>query len=103
MLSSERGAWILGDQYSLQMARFRPSKPGLLEAAGISSELRGESLRKTHGLTLDGLGMVEYSWRPLTKIGRGRSSPRLRAVTPASMTTPRSALLEASAQPNGSD
>jgi hypothetical protein len=32
---------------------------GFLEAAGISSELRGESLRKTHGLTLDGLGMVE--------------------------------------------
>ena len=30
-----------------------------LEAAGISSELRGESLRKTHGLSLDGLGMVE--------------------------------------------
>jgi hypothetical protein len=30
-----------------------------LEAAGISSALRGESLRKTHGLTLDGLGMVE--------------------------------------------
>jgi hypothetical protein len=30
-----------------------------LDAAGISSELRGESLRKTHGLTLDGLGMVE--------------------------------------------
>jgi hypothetical protein len=30
-----------------------------LEAAGISGELRGESLRKTHGLTLDGLGMVE--------------------------------------------
>ena len=30
-----------------------------LEAAGISSELRGESLRKTHGLTLDGLGSVE--------------------------------------------
>jgi hypothetical protein len=30
-----------------------------LEAAGIRSELRGESLRKTHGLTLDGLGMVE--------------------------------------------
>jgi putative signal transducing protein len=30
-----------------------------LEAAGISSELRGESLRKTHGLTLDGLGAVE--------------------------------------------
>jgi hypothetical protein len=30
-----------------------------LEAAGISSEFRGESLRNTHGLTLDGLGMVE--------------------------------------------
>ena len=29
-----------------------------LDAAGISSELRGESLRNTHGLTLDGLGMV---------------------------------------------
>lgn len=32
---------------------------GFLEAAGIASELRGESLRKTHGLTIDGLGMVE--------------------------------------------
>jgi hypothetical protein len=30
-----------------------------LEAVGIASRLRGESLRKTHGLTLDGLGMVE--------------------------------------------
>lgn len=30
-----------------------------LEAEGISSELRGESLRNTHGLTLDGLGVVE--------------------------------------------
>jgi hypothetical protein len=30
-----------------------------LEAAGISSELRGESLRNTHGLTLDGLGRVD--------------------------------------------
>jgi len=30
-----------------------------LQAAGISSELRGESLRNTHGLTLDGLGTVE--------------------------------------------
>ena len=32
---------------------------GFLEAAGIASELKGESLRKTHGLTIDGLGMVE--------------------------------------------
>jgi hypothetical protein len=30
-----------------------------LEAAGIPSQLRGESLRNTHGLTLDGLGRVE--------------------------------------------
>ena len=29
-----------------------------LSAAGIASQLRGESLRKTHGLTIDGLGMV---------------------------------------------
>ena len=32
---------------------------GFLEAAGIASELKGEALRKTHGLTIDGLGMVE--------------------------------------------
>jgi hypothetical protein len=30
-----------------------------LEAAGIASEFRGEALRNTHGLTLDGLGVVE--------------------------------------------
>jgi hypothetical protein len=30
-----------------------------LEAAGISAAERGESLRNTHGLTLDGLGAVE--------------------------------------------
>jgi hypothetical protein len=30
-----------------------------LEGAGIESELRGESLRHTHGLTVDGLGRVE--------------------------------------------
>ena len=30
-----------------------------LAAAGISSELQGEALRKTHGLTIDGLGKVE--------------------------------------------
>lgn len=32
---------------------------GFLTAAGIPCELRGESLRKTHGLTIDGLGMVQ--------------------------------------------
>ena len=30
-----------------------------LEAAGISALERGEALRNTHGLTLDGLGAVE--------------------------------------------
>jgi predicted deacylase len=30
-----------------------------LASAGILSVLRGESVRKTHGLTLDGLGSVE--------------------------------------------
>ncbi len=29
-----------------------------LEAAGITCEFRGEALRNTHGLTVDGLGMV---------------------------------------------
>jgi len=30
-----------------------------LEAAGVSTIERGEALRNTHGLTLDGLGAVE--------------------------------------------
>jgi hypothetical protein len=30
-----------------------------LEAAGIACFFRGESLRQTHGLTIDGLGRVE--------------------------------------------
>jgi hypothetical protein len=30
-----------------------------LEAAGIVTAVRGETLRNTHGLTLDGLGAVE--------------------------------------------
>jgi hypothetical protein len=30
-----------------------------LEVSGVPSALRGESLSKTHGLTLDGLGRVE--------------------------------------------
>jgi hypothetical protein len=30
-----------------------------LEAEGVASFTRGEALRKTHGLTLDGLGAVE--------------------------------------------
>ena len=30
-----------------------------LEANGIACSFQGESLRKTHGLTIDGLGLVE--------------------------------------------
>jgi hypothetical protein len=30
-----------------------------LEAAGVPAIVRGESLRHTHGLTLDGIGAVE--------------------------------------------
>jgi hypothetical protein len=30
-----------------------------LEAAGIATVVRGESLRHTHGLTMDGIGAVE--------------------------------------------
>jgi len=30
-----------------------------LEAAGVGTVVRGETLRQTHGLTLDGLGAVE--------------------------------------------
>ena len=32
---------------------------GFLASAGIPAFIRGETLRKTHGLTIDGLGRVE--------------------------------------------
>lgn len=41
-----------GDMQAQQVLAF-------LEAAGIPAIERGESLRNTHGLTLDGLGAVE--------------------------------------------
>jgi hypothetical protein len=41
-----------GDMQAQQVRAF-------LEAAGIEVVERGESLRKTHGLTLDGIGAVE--------------------------------------------
>lgn len=41
-----------GDMQAQQVRAF-------LEAAGIPAVERGESLRNTHGLTLDGLGAVE--------------------------------------------
>ena len=41
-----------GEIHSSQVRAF-------LEAAGIPTMVRGESLRQTHGLTIDGLGAVE--------------------------------------------
>ena len=49
----QRSVFVANGEIHAQQVR------GFLEAAGISSTLRGESLRNTHGLTLDGLGMVE--------------------------------------------
>ena len=40
-----------GEMHAQQICAF-------LEAAGISSTVQGESLRHTHGLTIDGLGAV---------------------------------------------
>ena len=51
----QRGRRVFTANGEIQAQQVR----AFLEAAGIVSELRGESLRKTHGLTLDGLGMVE--------------------------------------------
>ena len=41
-----------GETHSQQVRSF-------LEAAGIATSVRGEALRNTHGLTLNGLGSVE--------------------------------------------
>lgn len=52
-MDDERRVFTASGEIQAQQVR------GFLAAAGISSELWGESLRKTHGLTIDGLGMVE--------------------------------------------
>lgn len=52
MDDSRRVCMASGEMQAQQIRAF-------LEAAGIASEFRGEALRNTHGLTLDGLGMVE--------------------------------------------
>ena len=52
-MDDERCVFTANGEIQAQQVR------AFLEAVGISSQLRGESLRKTHGLTLDGLGMVE--------------------------------------------
>ena len=52
-MDSGRCVFIANGEIQAQQVR------AFLEAAGIPSQSRGESLRKTHGLTLDGLGRVE--------------------------------------------
>jgi hypothetical protein len=52
-MNHERCVFTASGEVQAQQVR------AFLESAGISSELRGESLRKTHGLTVDGLGRVE--------------------------------------------
>lgn len=53
------GEWVCvfvanGEVHASQVRAF-------LEAAGVPTLTRGEALRKTHGLTLDGLGAVEIA------------------------------------------
>ena len=55
MSMNERGkcVFIANGQTEAEQVR------AFLDGAGIAGTLRGESLTKTHGLTLDGLGRVE--------------------------------------------
>jgi hypothetical protein len=53
MTGHERCVFVANGEIHAQQVR------AFLEVAGIPSLVRGESLRKTHGLTIDGLGRVE--------------------------------------------
>jgi hypothetical protein len=53
MEDEERCVFVANGEIQAQQVR------SFLEAQGISTAVRGESLRNTHGLTLDGLGRVE--------------------------------------------
>jgi len=53
MDSNLRSVFVASGEIHAQQVR------GFLEAAGIHSSERGEALRHTHGLTVDGLGAVE--------------------------------------------
>ena len=53
MDSNPRNVFIASGEIHAQQVR------AFLEAAGIQSSERGEALRHTHGLTVDGLGAVE--------------------------------------------
>jgi Putative prokaryotic signal transducing protein len=52
-MKHERSVFTAAGEIQAQQIR------AFLEAAGIPSTVRGESLRMTHGFTLDGLGLVE--------------------------------------------
>jgi putative signal transducing protein len=53
MDDDRRCVFVANGQLHAQQVR------SFLEAEGVETYLRGESLSKTHGLTLDGLGRVE--------------------------------------------
>jgi hypothetical protein len=53
MTPHTRRVFIASGEMEAQQVR------AFLETAGIATTVRGESLRLTHGLTLDGLGAVE--------------------------------------------
>lgn len=53
MQSPSRCVFVANGQLQAEQVR------SFLASADIASELRGEALSKTHGLTLDGLGRVE--------------------------------------------
>lgn len=53
MAHNDRCIFVANGEIHAQQVR------AFLEAAGIESRVRGEALRHTHGLTMDGLGAVE--------------------------------------------
>jgi hypothetical protein len=53
MAEHSRCVFVASGQIEAQQVR------AFLEAEGVKTTLRGESLSKTHGLSLDGLGRVE--------------------------------------------
>jgi len=53
MDSNLRSVFVASGEIHAQQVR------AFLESAGIHSSKRGEALRHTHGLTVDGLGAVE--------------------------------------------
>jgi hypothetical protein len=65
-MTGRRCVFVASGEIEAQQVR------GFLEAAGIPVTIRGESLRKTHGLTVDGLGAVEIEV-PEADVDRART------------------------------